>query len=489
MSHLWSGRFAGEPDPGVFEFGRSFPFDRRLIEDDIRGSLAWVDAIARPAPSGRTMRWRSRMGCTGSWRTFAGTRPAWTVPTRMCTRSSSGSSSSAIGEAGKRLHTGRSRNEQVSLDLRLYLKRRIRRSCADRLTRSSPRWPARPSARGDATMPSYTHLRRAQPILVAHFLLAHAAALRARPPAASSAPSTTPTSCRSDRARSPARPTPSTRRSSRERLGFSRTVAQQPRRLVGPRLRGGLPLRVLARDGAPQPARRGPHHLHVARSSGSSSCPIAVATGSSLMPQKKNPDPLELVRGKSGRVLGRLAGWLATMKGLPSGYNQDLQEDKEAVFDAEATLAPSLDAMRGRGRGPDARTPRARGGRGVGPAAGHRRGRLPRGARRGVPATPTRSSARWCGSLVAEGRDFASLSAAEWAAFSPLFQPDVVEAITPARRSPPARTPQSTGPAAVAASLAERWDVARRRRGWRSGLGLTEYACDMYSYPVPRRRR
>ena len=72
--------------------------------------------------------------------------------------------------------------------------------------------------------------------------------------------------------------------------------------------------------------------------------PDRFATGSSLMPQKKNPDPLELVRGKSGRVLGRLAGWLTTMKGLPSGYNRDLQEDKEAVFETEATLAASLDA-------------------------------------------------------------------------------------------------------------------------------------------------
>ena len=72
----------------------------------------------------------------------------------------------------------------------------------------------------------------------------------------------------------------------------------------------------------------------------------ASATGSSMMPQKKNPDPLELVRGKTGRAIGRLTGWLITMKGLPSGYNKDLQEDKEAVFDAEATLSASLDATR-----------------------------------------------------------------------------------------------------------------------------------------------
>ena len=80
----------------------------------------------------------------------------------------------------------------------------------------------------------------------------------------------------------------------------------------------------------------------------------ASSTGSSMMPQKKNPDPLELVRGKTGRAIGHLAGWLATMKGLPSGYNKDLQEDKEAVFDAEATLAASLEAVGGGRRRADA---------------------------------------------------------------------------------------------------------------------------------------
>ena len=111
----------------------------------------------------------------------------------------------------------------------------------------------------------------------------------------------------------------------------------------------------------------------------------ASATGSSMMPQKKNPDPLELVRGKTGRAVGRLTGWLVTMKGLPTGYNKDLQEDKEAVFDAEATLAASLRAAHAvvSRLGVNAR---AVGPRRVGAAAGHRRGRLPDAARHAVPA-------------------------------------------------------------------------------------------------------
>jgi argininosuccinate lyase len=113
----------------------------------------------------------------------------------------------------------------------------------------------------------------------------------------------------------------------------------------------------------------------------------ASATGSSMMPQKKNPDPLELVRGKTGRAIGRSTGWLVTMKGLPTGYNKDLQEDKEAVFESEYTLAVSLRAahavvskLTGQRR-----TLRPRG---VGAAPGHRRRRLSRDPRHAVPRAP-----------------------------------------------------------------------------------------------------
>ena len=111
----------------------------------------------------------------------------------------------------------------------------------------------------------------------------------------------------------------------------------------------------------------------------------ALSTGSSMMPQKKNPDPLELVRGKTGRAIGHLVGLLTTIKGLPTGYNKDLQEDKEAVFGAEDTLGGCLAVVRVGGRRSDDQ-PRARAARGVGPAAGDRRGRLPGGPRRAVPA-------------------------------------------------------------------------------------------------------
>jgi argininosuccinate lyase len=177
-----------------------------------------------------------------------------------------------------------------------------------------------------------------------------------------------------------------------------------------------------------------------------------VATGSSLMPQKKNPDPLELIRGKAGRVIGRHAGWLATMKGLPSGYNKDLQEDKEAVFDGEATLGPSLAAMREVVSGLTLDAARARRW-----ASGLllatdvaeylvARGMAFRQAHETVGAMVRR--------LIADGRDFASLSVQEWTGFSPLFGADVRRVVTPEAAVAARRTPQSTNPEAVAAALA-----------------------------------
>jgi argininosuccinate lyase len=177
------------------------------------------------------------------------------------------------------------------------------------------------------------------------------------------------------------------------------------------------------------------------------------ATGSSLMPQKKNPDPLELVRGKAGRAIGRLTGWLCTMKGLPTGYSKDLQEDKEAVFEAEDTLRGSLEAtaavIAGLTLNAEATTNAASGlllatdvadylvGKGV----------AFRDAHEIVGALVRR--------LVREGRSFEALTIDEWRAHSPLFDADVQDAITAAASVQRKRTPQSTHPDAVRLALAQ----------------------------------
>jgi argininosuccinate lyase len=179
----------------------------------------------------------------------------------------------------------------------------------------------------------------------------------------------------------------------------------------------------------------------------------ASATGSSMMPQKKNPDPLELVRGKTGRAVGRLTGWLVTMKGLPTGYNKDLQEDKEAVFDAESTLSVSLRAVH-------AVVSRLT-------INAERSGRAASGlllatdvadylTTRGMPFRRAHEVVgAMVRKLVAEGRDFSDLTMAEWREASEMFGDDAPLAATALASVQARRTPQSTNPDAVAAALAE----------------------------------
>jgi argininosuccinate lyase len=457
VSTLWSGRFDTAPDPAAFDFGISFGFDRALIEDDITGSVAWAEALEAAgvlSPQDAS----AIAGALAAILDEARRNPAWVsgpdedvhsfVERQLVER---------VGDAGRRLHTGRSRNEQVSLDLRLYLRRRIPllqqavtaliAACADQAEQA-----------GEALMPSYTHLRKAQPVLVAHFFLSHAAALRrdhARlATAAVEADALTlgsgaiaGTSYAVDTAAIAAR------------LGFSRVVsnsidASSDRDFVASFLYAvSLAMVHLSRLAEDLILFTGEEHGFFELSDAS-------ATGSSMMPQKKNPDPLELVRGKSGRAIGRLTGWLATMKGLPGGYNKDLQEDKEAVFDSEATLAVSLvaaHAVVSRLSTNAARTGKAASGLLLATDVADyltTRGMPFRRAHEVVGAMVRQ--------LLAEGRDFSDLTPAEWKQASDLFGDDAPRAATALASVEAKKTPQSTSPAAVRAALAE-------CRGWLAG--------------------
>ncbi len=457
--HLWSGRFAAAPDADVFRFQASFGFDRRLFEEDVEGSLAWADALARAGVLSPGDAAAIREGLAAILE--AGRRePGFVdgddedvhafVERKLIER---------VGDVARRLHTGRSRNEQVSLDLRLYLRRRL--AGAQRAVVGLVEALAdQADAAGTALMPAYTHLRRAQPVLVAHFFLAHAAALRrdhARLEQARDEADALPLGSGAVVGTS----YPIDVDALARRLGFSRVVsnsldAAADRDFVSSTLHACALLMVhlsrLAEDLI----------LFTAEEFGFFELSDRVATGSSLMPQKKNPDPLELVRGKAGRVVGRAAGWLATMKGLPSGYNKDLQEDKEAVFDAEDAVGGSLAAVTTVVASLEVR-PRA------GEAAA---GGLLLATdvadylvARGLPF---RRAHEVVGGIVRElaasGRDFAALTAAEWQRHHELFEDDVAARIT-ARGSVAARqTPQSTSPAAVKAALeaARAWVAASR---------------------------
>jgi argininosuccinate lyase len=457
---LWSGRFDVAPDAAALEFGSSFRFDRRLFVDDVAGSLAWARALANAgvvtADDARAIEkaltdilaegqadLRFIDGADEDVHSF--------VERLLIER---------IGDAGRRLHTGRSRNEQVSLDLRLYLRRRI--PVLQRAVAGLIEALADQAARaGDGLMPSYTHFRPAQPVLAAHFFLAHVAALRRdfdRLTAARHEADALPLGSGAVAGTSYAVDVEALARD----LGFSRVVANSidassDRDFAATFLYAGTMIAVhLSRLAEDLIIFSGDEHGFFELSD-------ALSTGSSMMPQKKNPDPLELVRGKAGRTVGHLVALVTALKGLPSGYNKDLQEDKEGVFDAEDTLFGTLAVARSVVSGLTFNRDRA---------ASAASGLLLATdvadylVGRGVPF---RRAHEIVGGLVRklhrEGRDFRGLTLDEWQSASDLFGQDIAGRIGPSESAAAKRTPQSTEPAAVKARLAEVQE-------WLAGTGV-----------------
>jgi len=456
MSNLWSGRFDTEPDAETFEFGSSFRFDRRLFEDDVTGSVAWARALgaAGVLPGDEAHQIETALteilerGRIDPSFVDGPDEDVHSFVERLLVE--------RLGDAGRRLHTGRSRNEQVSVDLRLYLLRRI-----PRLQRSLGRvvaaLAAQAASAGDALMPAFTHLRPAQPVLVAHFFLAHAATLRrdhARLHAARDESDALPLGSGAIAGTSYAIDVEALARD----LGFSRVVANSidassDRDFAATFMyASALTMVHLSRLAEDLVIFCGDAYRFFELSD-------ALSTGSSMMPQKKNPDPLELVRGKTGRAIGHLVGLLTTMKGLPSGYNKDLQEDKQSVFDTEDTLAGSLAAVRSVVHGLTLNREQAEAGASglllATDVADYLVGR----------GVPFRRAHEIVGALVrklvAERREFGSLSLEEWRASSDRFDADVVARVTPRVSVGAKRTPQSTAPGAVQAALedVQRWAI------------------------------
>ncbi len=458
MSTLWSGRFDSAPDPDAFDFQVSFGIDRRLFEDDVTGSLAWAEALR----SAGVLTAADADAITAGLRDILAegrATPAWVSgPDEDVHSFVERVLVERVGDAGRRLHTGRSRNEQVSLDLRLYLRRRLpllQRAIVKLVSALADR----ADAAGEALMPSYTHLRRAQPVLVAHFLLGHAAALRrdeARLAVARDEADALPLGSGAIAGTSYPVDTTALARA----LGFSRTVlnsmdAASDRDFAVAFLHAAsLAMVHLSRLAEDMIIFSGEEY-------GFFDLADSTSTGSSMMPQKKNPDPLELVRGKAGRVIGHLTGLLATLKGLPAGYNKDLQEDKHAVFDTEDTLAVSLAAMTAvmsQFRVDVDRCAAAASGLLLATDVADYL------ASRGMPF---RRAHEVVGGmvrhLVSEGRDFGDLTTAEWKAASELFGEDARQAATAIASVRARRTPQSTNPGAVREALGElrRWVASR----------------------------
>jgi argininosuccinate lyase len=448
--HLWSGRFDEAPDPAAFDFGVSFPFDRQLFEDDVIGSLAWADALGRAGVLDAAAIARIKDGLRQVLERGR-QDPSWVAGDDEDVHSFVERQLVAlVGDDGRRLHTGRSRNEQVSLDFRLYMRRRIPLLQA-RVRALIAALAGQAERSGEALMPAYTHMRRAMPVLVSHFLLSHAAALRrdhGRLAVAMDEADALPLGSGAVAGTGYAIDTAALAAA----LGFSRVVpnsmdTSSDRDFAVSFLHAAslamVHLSRLAEDVI----------YFTAEEFGFFDLADSSATGSSMMPQKKNPDPMELVRGKAGRAIGHHVALLVAMKGLPTGYNKDLQEDKEGVFDSEQTLAVSLDActaviakltLR-----PE-RTGKAASGLLLATDAADYL------VRKGLPFRNAHEViGRMVRELLAAGRDFDDLSPAEWRAYSELFGDDVREAVSALASVKARRTPQSTNPDAVKAALAE----------------------------------
>ncbi len=341
---LWGGRFSGAPDETMRRFGDSIAFDVRLYAADIRGSIAWARALARAGLLTDDERDRLVAGLeqvraefdAGAFAIRPGDEDIHTAVERRL--------GELIGPVAGKLHTGRSRNDQVATDLRLYVMQAARdldAALAD-LQRAVV---DKAEAHLDVLMPGYTHMQQAQPILFSHYLMSFFWKFqrdRERLADVARRTSVLPLGCGAIAGT----PFAVDREALAADLGFAAVAensvdAVADRDFVAEFLAWAALLQAhistLAEDLI----------IWAGREFGFVTLDDAYSTGSSLMPQKKNPDPLELMRGKTGRIIGHLSGFLATLKGVPSGYNKDLQEDKEPLFDVVDTLALELPVAAG----------------------------------------------------------------------------------------------------------------------------------------------
>jgi argininosuccinate lyase len=335
----WEGRFTGSTDPLMERFSASHQFDRKLYEHDIQGSIAYAEMLEKTGILTNEESARLARALTEVRAEIAEGRLAFSdgledihmhIESRLIEK---------VGDLGKKLHTGRSRNDQVSIDMRLYVKAELS-ELGDRLTDLMRALLDRAGEEKATLLPGYTHTRRAQVVTFGHHLLAYYFM------------------CKRDRervlqARSRAdvltlgsgalagSTIPIDREFLKERLGFARVSensmdAVADRDFVLDALYAAavimLHLSRLAEDLI----------LFSTEEFQFISLPDELCTGSSLMPHKKNPDALELIRGKAGRTTGDLMGLFATVKGLPMTYNRDLQEDKEPLFHGVETAKDAL---------------------------------------------------------------------------------------------------------------------------------------------------
>jgi argininosuccinate lyase len=343
---LWGGRFQRAPAAEMDRLNRSLQVDRRIWREDVVGSVAWATELGEAgvlpmAAAAELVAGLERVG----WR-LEGWGPAeWSsAPDEDIHSLVERLLFDELGAAAGRLATGRSRNDQVATATRLWAMGAV--SSLDlRLGELQAALAEQAAAHTETIMPSYTHLQRAQPVSAGHWLLSHVWPLfrdRARLAEASGRVAVLPlgsgavAGC----------PFPIDRERLARALGFG-AVSSNSMDAVADRDFVAELLFVLALVGVHVSRLAEDVVVFASSEFGFVRLPDRYATGSSLMPQKKNPDAMELARGKTGRLVGELVGWLTTLKGLPSGYNKDLQDDKASLFAAFDTLDAVLPAVTG----------------------------------------------------------------------------------------------------------------------------------------------
>jgi argininosuccinate lyase len=458
---LWGGRFAAGPSPLLEQVNRSIGVDFRLWPFDIRLSQAWAEALgaARVIPVAEARVLVDGLEAVAR-RLADGVTPApsdediHTLIDRLLHEE--------VGEPASRLHTGRSRNDQVATATRLW----TMDACArlDGALRELQRVMVDQAGRlGESILPAYTHLQRAQPVRAAHWMLSHFWPVerdRRRLAAAARASSTMPLGSGAVAGSA----FPVSRQLLRERLGFAAISlnsidAVADRDFVAETLFAltllGTHLSRLAEDLI----------LFGSAEFGFARFGDAFSTGSSMMPQKRNPDVFEIARGSAARMLGDLTTVLVTLKGLPSGYNKDLQDDKRPLFDAVDSMMLVVPAVAGALDELTFDTARMRAAVSGGLMATDLADYL---VDRGVPFRDAHAAV---GKLVREAEDAGleldGLPPASFGAAHPAFGADVMDALKPERSLARRNLPGGTGPDAVRDQLQAAVDALRVAAGSR----------------------
>ncbi len=341
---MWGGRFTEGLDARMARFNSSFPFDRAMWAEDIRGSRAWAGQLLAAKVITEAEHAALDAGLAQVHDEFAENRFAALPSDEDIHTAVERRLAELVGAPALKLHTGRSRNDQVATDIRLWTLGAIARLDAC-LAELQTALVTQAEAAGTALIPGYTHMQRAQPVLLAHYLLSYFWPLQ----------------------RDRERLADCARRAAVLPLG-SGAIAGTPLRIDRDALAQTLGMREPSANSMDATGDRdfiaellfccalvGVHISRLAEDMviyatsefGFVRLADAYSTGSSLMPQKKNPDSFELLRGKSGRLIGSLVTLLTVLKGLPSAYDKDLQEDKEPLFDAVATLELALPVAAG----------------------------------------------------------------------------------------------------------------------------------------------